>query len=68
MTTQNPGAQPRLHLLDANRDAIAVTLARAAAGGLTPDAVVVTVADQRDVVGRDLGRAATEKAGLVNRR
>jgi len=65
MTAQNPGAQARLHLLDANRDAIALMLTRAAAGGLAPEGAVVLVLDQRDAVGRDLARAAAEKAGIV---
>jgi hypothetical protein len=65
MTKQNNGAQARLHLLDANRGAIAVMLARATAGGITPGGAVVIVLDQRDAVGRDLARAAAVKAGLV---
>jgi hypothetical protein len=64
MIQQSPGAQTRLHLLAANRDAIAVMLARAAAGGLAPEGAVVIVLDQRDAVGRELARAAAEKAGL----
>jgi len=64
MTAEHPGAQARLHLLDANRDAIAVMLARAATGGVAPEGAVVILADQRDAVGRELARAAAEKAGL----
>lgn len=59
-----PGVRDRLHLLAANRDAIAIMLGRAADGGLDiPDAVVVVV-DQRDPVGCDLAMAAADKAGL----
>lgn len=64
MRTSKPGAQARLHLLDANRDAIAVMLARATAGGLARVGAVVIVADQRDAFGRELASAAAEKAGL----
>lgn len=64
MRTSKPGAQARLHLLDANRDAIAVMLARSTAGGVAPEGAVVILADQRDAVGRELARAAAEKAGL----
>jgi hypothetical protein len=65
MRTSKPGAQARLHLLDANRDAIAVMLARAATGGVAPEGAVVVVLDQRDAVGRELASAAAEKAGLL---
>ena len=64
MTIQRPGAQARLHLLDANRNAIAVMLARSTAGGVAPEGAVVILADQRDAIGRELARAAAEKAGL----
>lgn len=64
LTTTNPGARTRLHLLRANRDAIAVMIARAVSAGLDAADVVVIVADQRDTVGRELAEAAAEKAGL----
>lgn len=64
MTNHTAGAQARLHLLDHNRDAIAVMLARAAAGGVASEGAIVIVVHQRDAVGRDLARAAAEKAGL----
>jgi len=58
------GAQARFHLLHANRDAVAVMLARAAESGLAHAEAVVLVVDQRDPIGRDLANAAAEKAGL----
>ena len=64
MISSRPGAQARLHLLHANRDAIAVMLARSTAGGVAPEGLVVIVVDQRDAVGRELAAAAAEKAGL----
>jgi hypothetical protein len=64
MPTNTPGVEARLHFLRANRDAIAVMLTRATAGGLATEAAVVIVADQRDAVGRELARAAAAKAGL----
>ena len=64
MTSANPGVQERLHLLHANRDALSVMLARAAAGGLSPEDAVAIIFDQRDPVGVDLAMAAAEKAGL----
>jgi hypothetical protein len=64
MVTKNAGAESRLHLVRANRDAISVMLGRAVAGGLTPADAVVLIADQRDSVGREMANAAAEKAGL----
>jgi hypothetical protein len=64
MTIPPPGVTARLHLLDANRDAIAIMLGRAAAGGLAHQDAVVVVVDQRDSVGREVAAAAAEKAGL----
>ena len=64
MDTKSAGVDARLHLLRANRDAIAVMLGRAAAGGLAPQDAVVIVVDQRDAVGRELAQAAAETAGL----
>lgn len=54
----------RLHLVRANREAIAVMLARAAADGLEPALAVVTVIDQRDELGKELAQVAGERAGL----
>lgn len=62
--TKSAGAEARLHLLSANRDAISLMLDRAVAGGLAPSDSVVLVADQRDTVGRELAVAAAEQAGL----
>lgn len=64
MPVRNPGADARFHLLHANRDAIAVMLARAAVGGLASNDAVVVLVDQRDTVGRQLADAAADKAGL----
>ena len=66
MTTPRPGADARRHLLDANRDAIAIMLGRVrAAGGMrTDEDAVVIVVDQRDPVGFQLAKAAADKAGL----
>ena len=64
MTTPRPGAGARLHLLDANRDTIAIMLARAVGGGVDLGNAVVLVVDQRDTVGRELTNAAAAKAGL----
>jgi hypothetical protein len=64
MVTKNPGAEARLHLLQANRDAIAVMLTRAAAGGVPAEDAVVLVIDQGDAIGRALANGAAENAGL----
>lgn len=64
MTAKNPGAEARLHLLNANRDAVSVMVARAVVGGLDRCDAVVVVVDQRDPVGAQLASAAAEKAGL----
>lgn len=64
MVNASLGAQARLHLLNANRDAISVMLGRAVGGGLEPTDAVVIVLDQRDPVGRELAAAAAEKASL----
>lgn len=54
----------RLHLVRANRDAIAVMLGRALAAGLERALAVVVVVDQRDEVGKGLAEVAAERAGL----
>ncbi|MEI9948252.1 MAG: hypothetical protein WDO74_04560 [Pseudomonadota bacterium] len=64
MTSKPPGVQQRLHLLHANRDAVSVMLARAAAAQLAPKDAVLLIVDQRDPVGVQLAQAAAEKAGL----
>lgn len=64
MSFEIPGADARLHLLHANRDAVSVMLARAAVSGLAPEDAVVLIVDQQDPVGAELAQAAAEKAGL----
>lgn len=64
MPSRNPGQEGRLYLLNANRDAISVMLARAVEGGLDPHDAVAVIVDQRDPLGSDFAEAAATKAGL----
>jgi hypothetical protein len=57
----NPDLEARLHLLQHNREAIMVMLAKSAASGLSVDDTVALVADTTDSVGGPMARAMAER-------
>jgi hypothetical protein len=56
-----PDLAHRMHLLEANRSAVMVMLAKAVATGKAVEELVAVVADTRDSVGGDLTRALADK-------
>jgi hypothetical protein len=58
----SPDLDARLHLLNSNRDAIALMVGKSLAAGLSVEDSVAIVADTRDSVGGALARAMTERS------
>ena len=61
-TVTHPDLEARLHLLNHNRLAIAVMVAKSCMSGLAVDDTVAIVADTTDTVGGPLARALAERA------
>jgi hypothetical protein len=57
----HPDLEARLHLLNHNREAIMVMLAKSVASGLAVDNTVAVVADTTDSVGGPMPRAMAER-------
>jgi hypothetical protein len=57
----NPDLDARLHLLNHNREAVMVMVAKSVASGLAVDDTVAVVADTTDSVGGPMARAMAER-------